>query len=87
VKRTAYGLLLLSILIAPSVASADIDFWVVNKFSKNVCVYCGGPWFRLGISPVVPGTASGFPLSFLYFYTAESNVLPRSALGAAPRRR
>jgi hypothetical protein len=68
VKRTAPGLLLLSILIAPSVASADIDFVVTNKSSKNVCVYCAGPWFRIGISEVL-----GF--NFVQrFYTAETNI-------------
>ena len=69
-KRTARGLLLLSILIAPSVASADIYFFVTNNSSKNVCVYCAGPWFRLGISYVIPSFSNFNPS----FYTAESNL-------------
>jgi hypothetical protein len=68
VKRTARWLLLLSILIVPSAALADINFWVTSKSSKNVCVYCAGPWFRLGFSSVL-----AFNFTQL-FYTAETNI-------------
>jgi hypothetical protein len=72
-KRTTCRIALLSALVTPSLASAgNIDFNVQNQSSTKMCIYCGGPWFRLGFSPVL---GNNYPSFFwTLFYTAEDNI-------------
>jgi hypothetical protein len=72
-KRAIGRIVLLSALFTPSLASAgNIDFNVQNQSSTKMCIYCGGPWFRLGFSAVL---GTNYP-SFFWnnFYTAEDNI-------------
>jgi hypothetical protein len=75
VKRTACGLLLLSILLVPSLAFADFRFIAQNRANNLMCIYCGGPWFRLGFStPLFPPTEENPNPVAENFYTAETNI-------------
>jgi hypothetical protein len=53
----------------PSLAFADFRFTAQNRANNFMCIYCAGPWFRLGFS----GPLSNAPVRH-NFYTAETTI-------------